>query len=179
MALFGQARDISMFRHVNRELMQNIISQQCAFYQIQLNETVFNMYGEASQEKYYNGPFLLYTLIDMPDQTQPTDDMGVTFEWGPSFRFLRDDLTVQGYNNLTMDIVPQIGDIIFWQEGYYEIDVINEAQYFVGKNPEYPNSENGPNPLETDLSEFGYDVSIICSTHYIPADKVGLSKERS
>jgi arginine exporter protein ArgO len=29
------------------------------------------------------------------------------------------------------------------------------------------------------LSEFGYDVSIICSTHYIPADKVGLSKERS
>ena len=179
MALFGQARDISMFRHVNRELMHNIISQQCAFYQIQLNETVFNMYGEASQEKYYNGPFLLYTLIDMPDQTQPTDDMGVTFEWGPKFRFLRDDLTVQGYNNLTMDIVPQIGDIIFWQEGYYEINAINEAQYFVGKNPDYPNSENGPNPLETDLSEFGYDVSIICSTHYIPADKVGLSKERS
>ena len=181
MALFGQARDISMFRHVNRELMQNIISQQCAFYQIQLDETVFNMYGEASQEKYYNGPFLLYALIDTPDQTQPTDDMGVTFEWGPTFRFLRDDLTTGslGYTNLTEDIVPQIGDIIFWEEAYYEIHAANEAQYFVGKNPDYPNSQNGPNPLETDLAEFGYNVSIICSTHYIPADKVGLSKERT
>jgi hypothetical protein len=181
MALFGQARDISMFRHVNRELMQNIISQQCAFYQIQLNETVFNMYGEASQEKYYNGPFLLYALIEIPEQNQPTDDIGVTFEWGPTFRFLRDDLTTGslGYTNLTEDIVPQIGDIIFWEEGYYEIHATDESQYFVGKNPDYPNSQNGPNPLETDLAEFGYNVSIICNTHYIPADKVGLSKERT
>ena len=115
MALYGQARDISMFRYVNRELIQNIISQQCAFYQLQLNETVFNMYGEAAQEKYYNGPFLLYSLIDIPDQTQPTNEEGVTFNWGPTFRFLRDDLTTGslGYTNLTEDIVPQIGDIIF------------------------------------------------------------------
>jgi hypothetical protein len=157
MALYGESRDISMFRHVNRELMQNIISQQCAFYQIQLNETVFNMYGEASQEKYYNGPFLLYALIDMPDQTQPTDDMGVTFEWGPEFRFLRDDLTTGslGYTNLTEDIVPQIGDIIFWEESYFEINAINEAQYFVGKNPEtWPNGDT-----------HGYSVSIVVDAH--------------
>jgi hypothetical protein len=181
MALYGQARDISMFRYVNRELMQNIISQQCAFYQLQLNETVFNMYGEAAQEKYYNGPFLLYSLIDIPDQIQPTDEMGVTFNWGPTFRFLRDDLTTGslGYTNLTEDIVPQIGDIIFWEESYFEINATNEAQYFVGKNPDYPNSQNGPNPYETDLNQFGYNLSIICSTHYIPADKVGLSKERT
>ena len=57
MALFGQSRDISMFRHVNRELMANIISQQCALYQLKLNETTFNMYGEAYDDKYYNGPF--------------------------------------------------------------------------------------------------------------------------
>ena len=178
MALFGQARDISMFRYVNRELMHNIISQQCAFYQLQLNETVFNMYGEAAEEKYYNGPFLLYTLIDLPDQNFPTGEMGVDFNWNPTFKFLRDDLTTGslGYSNLTEDIVPQVGDIIFYQESYYEITNVNEAQYFVGKNPDYPNN---PNPLETDLAEFGYNVSIICSTIYIPADKVGLSKERT
>ena len=32
MALFGRARDISMFRHVNRELLGDIITQQCALY---------------------------------------------------------------------------------------------------------------------------------------------------
>jgi hypothetical protein len=104
--------------------------------------------------------------------------MGVDFNWNPTFKFLRDDLTTGslGYSNLTEDIVPQVGDIIFYQESYYEITNVNEAQYFVGKNPDYPNN---PNPLETDLAEFGYNVSIICSTIYIPADKVGLSKERT
>jgi len=42
MALFGEARDISMFRHVNRELMHNIISQQCVLYKYDLDEILFN-----------------------------------------------------------------------------------------------------------------------------------------
>ena len=195
MALFGQARDISMFRHVNRELMQNIISQQCAFYQIQLNETVFNMYGEASQEKYYNGPFLLSALIETPNQTQPTDDMGVTFDWKPTFKFLRDDLLnkLEDYNEDTIygaNLVPQIGDIILYETAYYEVHSTNAAQYFVGKDPDYPNSPQPSNPAgatyplpsplwNPGLDEFGYNVSIICNTHYIPADKVGITLERT
>ena len=87
MALFGQARDISMFRYVNRELMGNIISQQAAFYKLRLSQTNFNMYGEAAQEKYYDGPILLYCLIDLPDQTQPIDELGSTFDWKPTFKF--------------------------------------------------------------------------------------------
>jgi hypothetical protein len=136
------------------------------------------MYGEASETKIYNGPFLLYTLIELPNQNFPTGEMGVDFDWRPTFRFLRDDLLTGslGYSNLTEDIVPQIGDIIFYQEGYYEITSAREDQYYVGKNPDYPND---PNPLETDLNEFGYNVSIICDTIYVPADKVGLSKERT
>jgi len=178
MALFGQARDISMFRYVNRELMHNIISQQCALYQLELNETQFNMYGEASETKIYNGPFLLYALIEIPEQTFTADTMGVDFSWRPTFRFLRDDLLTGslGYTNMTEDVVPEVGDIILWQESYYEVTSVREDQYFVGKNPDYPNN---PNPLETDLAEFGYNVSIICQTIYVPADKVGLSKERT
>jgi hypothetical protein len=47
--------------------------------------------------------------------------------------------------------------------------------YFVGKNPDYPNN---PNPLENDLSYFGWNQQIICKTHYIPSDKVGITLER-
>ena len=46
-------------RHLNREVMGNIITQQCAIYQFQLEETKVNIYGEAAEEKYYNGPFYL------------------------------------------------------------------------------------------------------------------------
>ena len=56
MALFGGSRDISLFRHLNRELMGNIITQQCAFYKFSLKETKTNIYGEAASGKFYMGP---------------------------------------------------------------------------------------------------------------------------
>jgi hypothetical protein len=194
MALFGQARDISMFRYVNRELMGNIISQQAAFYKLRLNQTNFNMYGEAAEQKYYDGPILLYTLIDLPDQEFPTDDMGVSFSWKPTFKFLRDDLLnkLEDYNEDTIygaNLVPQVGDVILYETSYYEVINTNAAQYFVGKDPDYPNSPQPTNPpgatyplpsplWNPGLDEFGYNVSIICQTAYIPADKVGITFER-
>jgi hypothetical protein len=194
MALFGQARDISMFRYVNRELMGNIISQQAAFYKLRLTQTNFNMYGEAAEEKYYDGPILLYTLIDLPDQEFPTDDMGVSFSWKPTFKFLRDDLLdkLKDFNEDTIygaNLVPQVGDIILYETSYYEVTATNAAQYFVGKDPDYPNSPQPSNPpgatyplpsplWNPGLDEFGYNVSIICQTAYVPADKVGITFER-
>jgi hypothetical protein len=194
MALFGQARDISMFRYVNRELMGNIISQQAAFYKLRLNQTNFNMYGEAAEQKYYDGPILLYTLIDLPDQEWSTDDLGVNWNWKPTFKFLRDDLLnkLEDYNEDTIygaDLVPQPGDIILYETAYYEVTSTNAAQYFVGKDPDYPNSPQPSNPAgatyplpsplwNPGLDEFGYNVSIICQTTYIPADKVGITFER-
>jgi hypothetical protein len=194
MALFGQARDISMFRYVNRELMGNIISQQAAFYKLRLTQTNFNMYGEAAQEKYYDGPILLYTLIDLPDQEFPTDDLGVSFSWKPTFKFLRDDLLdkLKDYNKDTIygaNLVPQVGDVILYETSYYEVINTNAAQYFVGKDPDYPNSPQPSNPAgatyplpsplwNPGLDEFGYNVSIVCQTAYIPADKVGITLER-
>jgi hypothetical protein len=197
MALFGQARDISMFRYVNRELMGNIISQQAAFYKLRLSQTNFNMYGEAAEQKYYDGPILLYTLIDLPEQEWSTDDLGVNWNWKPTFKFLRDDLLdkLKDFNEDTIygaNLVPQPGDIILYETAYYEVTSTNAAQYFVGKDPDYPNSPQPlpqlgdpigayplPSPLwNPGLDEFGYNVSIICQTAYIPADKVGITFER-
>ena len=48
MAIFGSARDISMFRKINRELLGDVITQQLAVYKYALDKTKVNMYGEAS-----------------------------------------------------------------------------------------------------------------------------------
>ena len=53
MALFGTARDVSLFRHMSRELMADIITEQCGYYKYKLEETKVNLYGEAAHEKYY------------------------------------------------------------------------------------------------------------------------------
>ena len=49
MALYGTQRDFSLFRHLNRELMGDIITQQCAFYKFRIEQTNVNIYGEAAE----------------------------------------------------------------------------------------------------------------------------------
>ena len=156
MALYGQMRDISMFRFVNRELMHKIISQQVVFYKCNVTQTITNMYGEASQGRVFEKPVILFALIEIGDQTAPIMDNLVGFDWPVTFRFLRDDLT-------EANLVPNIGDFIMWNDGYYEIDNENIVQYFTGKDPDYPYLDaNNSNPYETDLGEFGYNVSDSC-----------------
>ena len=158
-------------RKFNRELMGNIITQQAAVYQFKLEETKVNIYGEAAEEKYYDGPFLFNVLIDRGDQQYPEGEYeGVQFEQGINFFFFRDDL-------VDADIVPRVGDIILYEERYYGVQSTIANQYWGGKNPSYPNndSDGTPNPLNPDLDEFGNSVSILVSTYYIPADKVAIS----
>jgi len=169
MALYGGARDISLFRTLNREVLGNIVTQQCVYYKLRLNETKVNMYGEAAGARYYKEPVIFNVLIERGDQEYPDDDiLGVNFNRSLDFKFFRDDL-------VDADVVPEVGDIIMYYEGYYEVDSTIGNQYFVGKDPRYPYNTN---PLNPGLENFGANISIICKTHYTPADKVQITKER-
>lgn len=148
--------------------MGNIITQQCAYYKFHLENTSTNIYGEASGGKYYIGPTLLNALIQRGDQSYVDTDMGLDIDWPVEFRFLRDDF-------IDASILPEVGDIIMYYDNYYEINQVNINQYFIGKDPAHPYSEN---PLNPGLEDFGYNVSVICQTHLIPADLVNITKER-
>lgn len=168
MAIFGQERDISMFRLLNRELLGNVISEQCAIYKYILAKTKTNMYGEAPGGKNFAEAVLLNCLIERGEQEHPTSDLGVDLKRGITFKFLKDDL-------IDANLVPEIGDVIMFQEAYFEIDNTIENQLFLGKDPNYPNNIN---PLNPGLNEFGYNVSIICKTHSIPSDRINILKTR-
>ena len=168
MALFGSSRDISMFRKINRELLGDIITQQLAVYKYALDKTKVNMYGEASGGKFFDGPILLNALITIENKTDGTSDLGVDFNWSIKIAFLKDDL-------LDANLVVEIGDVLLYQESYFEVDVATDTQYFVGKDPQYPYNTN---PLNPGLENFGYNVSLICEAHYIPADRVNILRQR-
>ena len=54
MPLFGGSRDISLFRTMNRELINDIIQTEIAYYKIILDQTVTNVYGESNKKYYYD-----------------------------------------------------------------------------------------------------------------------------
>jgi hypothetical protein len=166
MALYGSSRDISFFHVINTELLHNIIEQNVGYYQISLDETSINVYGEAEGgTKMYNPPVLIVCLIDRGDYEGAYDNqIGPDFTRNFRFRFLRKDLVIQ-------NIVPQIGDVVLWNNDYYEINLVNENQDIVGKVPEY--NYNGAY-----LNDFGASFSIICNAHYVSPESLGLTQSR-
>lgn len=177
MSIWGQDRDLSLFRHINRELLNKVINQQVGYYKLELTRTDSNIYGE-STSKTFKDPVLLNCLIDRTDQATSTTEFGPDVTQNVNFRFLHDDLAgsslstennnsqlIQGYN-----IIPEIGDVILWRDNYYETTALIENQFIVGKDPDYSYSD------ATD--GFGQSWSIICNCHLTRAELVGLKRTR-
>ena len=161
MALFGGSRDISLFRHINKELINNIVQQSVGYYKIALDKTSSNLYGE-SLTKTYNDPILVNCLIERASQEWTESDLGTDVTRSINVRFLRDIL-------VDIQLVPEVGDVVLWHENYYEIAGIIENQLFVGKDPSYAYDETG---------DFGSSISIIVTAQYVRPEKLGLKQER-
>ncbi len=162
MAIFGKSTDIDTFKVFARELLNDIITQQIGYYKLSLKDTTSNLYGEGV-EKFFIGPTLLNCLIERGDFESPTDNFGPDIERPVSFRFLRDDL-------ILANVVAEIGDIIMYNESYYEVDNVNQNQLVVGKDKDYSYS--------TGLEQFGDNYSVIVKTHYTRGDKLGITQQR-
>jgi hypothetical protein len=178
MSLFGTSRDASLIRHIGRELVNNIIEQQVGYYKIDLSRTTVNQYGESNGSKIYYDPVLINCLIERSAQEWTTDSFGPNVTRKIQLRFLRDDLRgyelslelPEGGRGFQYGILPEVGDIVLWQNNYYEIDDVLENQYFVGKDPDYSYSP--------DNDEFGSSISIIVNAHYTRVEKLGIEKDR-
>ena len=158
MPLFGGSRDISLFRTMNRELINDIIQTEIAYYKIILDQTVTNVYGE-SNKKYYYEPLRLSCLIEKSEQDWSSDDFGPDIKQTFQYKFLKDDLS-------SINLVPEVGDLLLFNNDFWEVDTFIENQFFVGKKPEHSISE--------DTQNFGVSLSIILSTHLSRVEKLNL-----
>jgi hypothetical protein len=177
MSLYGENRDISLFRHLNRELLNNIIEQKVGYYKVILDRTVPNMYGESLSKSFYN-PVLVNCLIDSSGFEAPVDEFGPDVTRTIVCKFLRDDLAgIELCTELGPDgrgfnygIYPEVGDVLLWQGQYFEVDNVNDNQLIVGKDPSYSYS--------SDTDNFGSSWSLTLTCHYTRPEKLGIEKER-
>ena len=158
MALFGKSRDISLFHNINGELLKDIIQTEVAYYKFALEQTNVNVYGEAPGKNYYE-PMKIACLINRDDQTWSSDDFGSDINQVISFSFLKDEL-------LTINLIPEVGDILLFRNNFYEVDTKIENQLIMGRDKDYA--------ISTETIDFGESFSIILNTHISRVEKLNL-----
>jgi len=172
MALFGGSRDISLFRHINRELINEIIDTRCDIFKNSIFDSKENLYGEALRKVFKPG-VKVAGLIEKGSKEYTSDSQGTDYNREVKFSFLRDDLAaleLGDINNTTdpnenaqeANVYLEVGDIIYWDNMYCEIDTVSTGQYLFGKNP--ATDSNG--------GTHGASWSVIVETHETRRSKI-------
>ena len=136
---FWPTRDTNLAKRFNDELVGNlkdgkdgIIGHDVILYRVSTYDTETNMYGESAEGKVYKPGVQLACLITADEQTTTTDEFGPDLQQTGLFSFVRQSL-------VDISFVLEIGDIIDWNSGYWEISSINESQ-FVGGQTDFNHS---------------------------------------
>ena len=138
MAKFVGNRDFEFFQHVNRELSAEIVDTPVILYKLNLNYVNTNIYGESVEKIAYDGVELT-AFIDYKGNEVITDSgFGIDSTQVVEFRFVRRILQER-------HVYPEIGDVIGYNDAFYEIDNTQEVQLIAGR--------------------VNYNQSIICTTH--------------
>ena len=163
MALFGGSRDISLFHNLNKELLNDIIQTEVAYYKFALEQTKVNVYGEAPGKNYYE-PLKIACLINREDQAWSSDAFGSDINQTLVFRFLKNELK-------NINLIPEVGDLLLFRNNFYETDGKIENQLILGRDADYA--------ISTETTDFGESFSILLSTHISRVEKLNLIPLRS
>jgi len=125
MARFALSRDIKFFESIARELVDVVVETSVVLYKLIIEDSKTNLYGESLNKTYYQG-LECTDMIERESSTTDYEGFGADKNQLVEFRFNRFTLEEKGF-------YPEVGDIIFHNNGYFEIDNIREDQLIGGQ----------------------------------------------
>ena len=131
---FVPQKEFDLINSMNEELIDEVVGQSVDIYKVNIDRTDENVYGESST-KYYDVGFRVNCLImyNEPEVTQ--DEFGAAdTNSNIEMYFQRENLASGSLN-----FYPEIGDIVDWNNFYWEINGTTEPQLIAG-HPAYNHS---------------------------------------
>lgn len=125
MARFALSRDIKFFEGISRELVDVVIETAVVLYKLIVEESKTNLYGESLSKTYYQG-VECSAIIQREETISNYEGFGSDQSQNVEFRFNRFTLEDTGF-------YPEVGDIIYHNDAYFEIDNVREDQLIGGR----------------------------------------------
>ena len=130
---FLPQKEIDLIDSMNEELIDEIVGQSVDIYKVSIDNTDENVYGE-STTKYYEVGFRVNCLILFNEPEVIQDEFGADVNSSIEMYFQRNNLSSGSLN-----FYPEMGDIVDWNNYYWEIDGATEPQLIAG-HPAYNHS---------------------------------------
>ena len=106
-------------------MVDAIVTTYDILYKLIIEDSKTNLYGESLNKTYYQGVETT-AIIERESSTSDYEGFGADKNQSVEFRFNRFTLEDTGF-------YPEVGDIIFHNNGYFEIDNIREDQLIGGR----------------------------------------------
>ena len=158
MPKFFNAKDLDFIKTISEEVVDYLVEQAVVLFKVSVGETKTNLYGE-SLGKVWRAPSTLMAIVDREPINIVYEGFGADRQGTVEFRFNRQRIREESYavpkvrdingtlipteaiQNLTVGY-PEVGDVILYDEIYYEIDNVREPQW-IGGSPEIYDKEKG------------------------------------
>ena len=124
---FVPKKEVNLIDAFNEELIDQVVGQSIDIYKVSLADTDSNIYGEAVEggAKIFEKGFQVNCLINFNEPEVVEDDFGPDVKGTINLNFHRNSLSGSGF-------YPEVGDIVDWNEQYWEIDGVTEPQLIAG-----------------------------------------------
>ena len=153
MPKFFNTNDLDFIKTIAEEVVDSVVEQWITLFKLSVGESKTNLYGE-SLGKVYHAPSNLMRIVEREPQSVTYEGFGAEKNQTVEFRFMRHTLRTLDLPQIrnvdgtlipadsvqnTAHGYPEIGDIISFDNTYFEIDHIKETQ-LVGGSPQLYNT---------------------------------------
>tara|TARA_Y100000004_G_scaffold81585_1_gene91589 strand:- start:766 stop:1230 length:465 start_codon:yes stop_codon:yes gene_type:complete len=121
---FTPRDDIKLFDAINEELIDELVGQTVDIYKVNLDDTESNLYGESTSKTFDVG-FRVNCLIQFNEPETTMNEFGSDTNASIELYFHRNSLK-------DTDFFPEIGDIVDWNQFYWELNSVTEPQLVSG-----------------------------------------------
>ena len=125
---FIPQKEVYLWDAMNEELIDEIVGQTVDIYKIDVEESDDNIYGE-SLTKYFKQAFRVNCLVLFNEPITEQNEFGPDTNADIEIYFHRNSLA-------DADFFPEVGDIVDWNDFYWEMNEVQEPQLIAG-HPDY------------------------------------------